>query len=169
MNHLVALIHPGGLPRGLWEANETSLQKIRPFISAVDLTIPSGPSKDLQIHNYRAAEVYGRITVTILSQNAIFSENSKNWTALQAFAPMLEEFICMASLSSKEHLEANHPTTQGRARNDYEAALEICQRLLPAGQKAMAFSDEMRSVNCFSHVRMSEKLAPDTDTRACRP
>ncbi|TEY86639.1 hypothetical protein BOTCAL_0005g00610 [Botryotinia calthae] len=161
----------------LEEENQANLPNIRQFISAVNLTIPSGPSKDLQIHD-GTARLHGRITIPILSQNATFSENNRNWTALQAFAPTLEKFICNASISLMKDLKANHPMPQGRARNDYEAALEICQRPLPAGKKAMPFSDGIRSVNCFSHVRISanvsmgnpwEKLAPDTDTRACGP
>lgn len=159
------------------EENKANTQNIRQFISAVELTIPSGPSKDFQMHD-GAARVHGRITIPILSQNATFSENNKNWTALQAFTPTLEKFIYRASISLMNSLEINHPMTQGRAQNDYEAALEICQRALPAGQKAMPFSDKIRNVNCFSHVRISanvsignpwEKLAPDTETRACGP
>ncbi|KAK6598029.1 hypothetical protein H4I96_08981 [Botrytis cinerea] len=159
------------------EENKANIQNIRQFISAVELTIPSGPSKDFQMHD-GTARVHGRITIPILSQNATFSENNKNWNALQAFTPTLEKFICIASMSLMKSLEINHPATQGRTQNDYEAALEICQRALPAGQKAMLFSDKIRRVNCFSHVRISanvsmgnpwEKLAPDTDTRACGP
>ncbi|KAF5874913.1 uncharacterized protein Bfra_003364 [Botrytis fragariae] len=121
----------------IWEENQTNLQKIRPFISAVDLTIPSGPSEDLQSHEFDAAKIYGRITIPILAQNATFTENNSNWNALEVFAPTLEKFLCVASKVLKDDLEENFPTPQGRPRNDYKAALEICQRALPADQGGM--------------------------------
>ncbi|TGO70955.1 hypothetical protein BELL_0641g00050 [Botrytis elliptica] len=131
-----------GLPnRDVWDENQTNLQRIRPFISAVDLTIPSGPSRDMQSHEFDAAKICGWVTIPILAQNATFTENNKNCN-----------FLCMASKVLKEDLEENYPRPQGRPRNDYEAALEICQRALPADQGVMHFSDEIRSVNCFSHI-----------------
>ncbi|TGO87461.1 hypothetical protein BPOR_0224g00040 [Botrytis porri] len=179
MSGLAVLVNLDGLRSfDVWEANQTNLQKIRPFISAVDLTIPSGPSEDLQSHESDAAKIYGRITIPILAQNDTFTEDNKNWNALEAFAPTLEKLLCMTSKVLRKDLEENHPRPQGRTRNDYEAALEICQRALPADQGGMPFSDEIRSVNCFSHVRISanismgnpwEKLKPDTDTGACGP
>ncbi|KAF7953258.1 hypothetical protein EAE96_006470 [Botrytis aclada] len=168
-----------GLPTcDVWEENQASLRKIRPFISAVDLISPSGPSRDLQLHISDAAKICGRITIPILAQNGTFTQNDKNWNALQAFAPTLEKFLCVASRILKEDLENNYPRPQGRPRSDYEAALEICQSALLADEGGMPFSDEIRSVNCFSHVRISanismgnprEKLRPDTDTGDCGP
>ncbi|KAF7887303.1 hypothetical protein EAF00_009597 [Botryotinia globosa] len=164
--------------RGIWLQNHTNLQTIRAFISAVDLTIPSGPSNDLQSHENDAAKIYGRITIPVLAQNATFTEDNENWNALKAFVPTLEKFLCMASKVLREDLEELLPRPQGRTRSDYKTALEICQRALPPDQGGMPFSDEIRSVNCFSHVRISanismgnpwEKLEPDTDTGACGP
>ncbi|KAF7922494.1 uncharacterized protein EAE98_008020 [Botrytis deweyae] len=59
----------------------------------------------------------------------------------------------MASKVLKEDLEENYPRPQGRPRNDYEAALEICQRALPADRGVMHFSDEIRSVNCLGETQ----------------
>ncbi|QSZ32937.1 hypothetical protein DSL72_002520 [Monilinia vaccinii-corymbosi] len=165
-----------GLPsQTLWIHNERFVRNIRGFLSAFPLTVP--PGNDAQPHP-DPTQKYGRITIPLLVQDATFSEDNSNWPAFRPLLELLDKLLLYYSDFLKKELKRIDPNPQGRTRTDYEAALEICKRALPADKRAIPLSIETRNVNCFSHVRISvcisphdpvERLTPDTETKECGP